>query len=605
MTDFAAILSDDPERVAPIIERLAQTAQTMLAFTVRQSQHTGATGFVIFSVGARENSGSMPSYSCNTHWCIGSGTWLDAANASSGTTLERLAAAHPAEARLASALRELDGTYCFIAGGDERLTVMTDPVGQLHVYCCETQGALLISTSALLLAQVSGAGWNMRAVREFLGTGTVFGDRALFDGVRKIGPGTILTCRTGHAPVHSRWWRAEHFMTVDRSPRRSIADFGDSIRDVMARVYHRYPDPALDLTGGYDSRILLAGIRNQRAPATIHTVVAGDRDDSDVRVAQSIADRFDLAHSRLPATFDDAETWWTMAQRTLPLIDGEYDMFAYANIMSIHQSLARSFDASVNGSGGELIRGYWWELCLPWVGRRRPLEARNVGARRFAVDDWAEPLFGSRFDDDLADQFAQTITNANAQLAGTRNTSQLDHVYLALRMQRWQGRLASATNRIWPCLSPLLFRQPMELALSAALRLRVNGGMARHVLAAMDRALADMPMSGGYPAVPITPRSLPRFTPLLSEYGKRAYRRLPGRRAAKPPANEGEALPPHPLMTTDLASWMTPDAMLTADLYDPDVLRTVCQAVRNAQESTAHAGRLVTLESIARLRAGA
>jgi hypothetical protein len=101
-----------------------------------------------------------------------------------------------------------------------------------------------------------------------------------------------------------------------------------------------------------------------------------------------------------------------------------------------------------------------------------------------------------QFPDTLAEHFTAVINRITGDLVAYPNTACLDNVYTMLRMQRWQGRIASATNnRIWPCLSPLFFCRPIEIALAAPIKLRRNGGMARRLLADIDNQLARLPMA--------------------------------------------------------------------------------------------------------------
>src|SRR5699024_8101199 len=166
------------------------------------------------------------------------------------------------------------------------------------------------------------------------------------------------------------------------------------------------------------------------------------------------------------------------------------------------------------------------------------------------------------------------IERTNLGLEGSRNTACMDNVYLNLRMQHWQGRIASASNRLWPCLSPLLFRRPMEIGLGAAISLRRNGRMARRLLAIVDYELARLPMAGGYPALPITMKTLPQFRPLGAEYLQRVRQRLmrtngPVSGAVQQQQAQLTAL----LRLEEVADLLNPKHMLSANLYEPGSLQ--------------------------------
>jgi hypothetical protein len=97
----------------------------------------------------------------------------------------------------------------------------------------------------------------------------------------------------------------------------------------------------------------------------------------------------------------------------------------------------------------------------------------------------------------------------------------MDQVYLWMRMQRWQGRIASSTNQIWPCLSPFLLRSVLEVMLETQARYRQKSLLIRMMLAKFFPAWAQMPLEHGYPAQPATVMNLHRFLPLGAYYGRK------------------------------------------------------------------------------------
>ena len=103
---------------------------------------------------------------------------------------------------------------------------------------------------------------------------------------------------------------------------------------------------------------------------------------------------------------------------------------------------------------------------------------------------------------------------------------QMDHAYLLMRMQRWQGRIASSADQLWPCLSPFLFRSVIETVLQICTHLRRRGLIIRRMLAEYQPRLADYPLEHGYPALPVTYKSFYRFAPLLLHYGGKVMSRL-------------------------------------------------------------------------------
>jgi hypothetical protein len=125
---------------------------------------------------------------------------------------------------------------------------------------------------------------------------------------------------------------------------------------------------------------------------------------------------------------------------------------------------------------------------------------------------------------DLVTHFAAMIERANEGLSAWPNTTQMDHAYLRMRMQRWQGRMATSTDQIRPCLSPLMFRPVLETMLQTEQRLRQRSLLVREMLVRLQPKLAAYPLEHGYPAEPFRLGNAHRFVrSLLTSYGQKIW----------------------------------------------------------------------------------
>jgi hypothetical protein len=219
-------------------------------------------------------------------------------------------------------------------------------------------------------------------------------------------------------------------------------------------------------------------------------------------------------------------------QSCLAVTDGEYDLVNYAQILEVHRGLSAQFDISINGSFGEVARGYWWELLFPRIGARGPLDMHKVARRRYAAHHFDSSIFLATDRLDLVDHFAGVIERTNAGLFDLPNTFQMDNAYLRMRMQRWQGRIASSTNQIWPCLSPFMFRSVLETMLAARAMLRWRSLMIRKMLARFSPRIADYPLEHGFPAEPATWKNFYRFFPLATYFGGKVLHKIAGKFAS-------------------------------------------------------------------------
>ena len=307
-------------------------------------------------------------------------------------------------------------------------------------------------------------------------------------------------------------WGAASLSNVSRQPSEGASK----------SIVTNFPRPVCDLTGGYDSRAVLAGLRSANAqPAT---TVCGADSDIDVALSRRIAEQLSLPH-RCIARADS--TRLSDLSAALPYTNGEYDSLEYASILRVHHELAQTHDASINGSFGEVARGYRFDLLAPRLGARQPLDARRVARRQFAATPHTAELFAAGERLDLAEHTAEIVERCVGDYGGAPNTFQLHIAYLEIRMRGWQGRIASSTNRVWPLFSPLMFRPVIEAALETRSVDRRRSLLVRRMLADFHPLLAALPVTEGYPAAPMTRRNAHRFWPLLNVAAGALGRRLP------------------------------------------------------------------------------
>lgn len=542
-------------------------------------------------------------------WGTATGVWFHQASAPGrrdlGALTEALLAGGAALDRVAPAM---DGYFVLAAGRSSagELAVMTDRDGALHVYRAAVEGCVLVSTSALVLAVLAGSDLDREAAREFLATGSVFEERSLFEKVEKLEAARVYRFRDGSLVSQYRWFRVEELF-YDVRPRGDVPELAEALAEALRAVLAVYPRPLFDLTGGYDTRNILAtalrlGIRPR-------TLVAGPASHPDVVAANRMARELGLDHRHYVPGQDYPWPSFTDLERAIQLSDGECNVLDYAPVAVLQAHTARDSDVNINGSFGELCRGYWWDPLLPWLGARDRFDSRKFARRRFVADTWADQMTRGRFANTLEDHFAGVIARANRHLAGYPNTAYADNAYFSLRMQRWGGRIASATLRIRPCASPFFFLKAMGAALSAPPARRLGGRMAQNLVEHLSPELAALPMAGGYPALPVRPGTLHRFAPLGVELLGRAGGRLlrkAGRRFATE-AGEPKAVPPWVVWSLpEIPDLLHPETLLTRDLYDDSSLDVLLEAARSGRQVPAlNMGFILTLELAAQtLRAG-
>ena len=272
--------------------------------------------------------------------------------------------------------RELNGFFVIVAGNAtaRSIVVVTDVIGSLHVYHRELPFGVALSTSSVALARLGKVKLDPVGCKEFLQTGVIYEDRTFYADVRKLPPASITTFSNGRLSRQQHYWSPADLRPESLSAEDATDALWDRLGSAVKKINSRYQPVVCDLTGGYDSRAIAAAFLE--AGKSFATVVSGPLDSADVRISHGLATSFGLQHLHYPRAtcgISEDEVRWV-----LRLTDGECDLTDYIHVARIHRDLTRQFAISINGSFGEVARGYWWELLFPRTGKDVKLDHKSL-----------------------------------------------------------------------------------------------------------------------------------------------------------------------------------------------------------------------------------
>lgn len=514
------------------------------------------------------------------------GTWVGANKTSPDSAVHLLERC--LREPLGHVARDIDGAFVliFIDPRTQSVAIATDIVGSLHVFFSKIPGGMAVCTSARALAALGTGALDPITVQEFWAAGVIYEDRSLWQDVHKIGPGRILTIDARGNMNEARYWSFEEVNGRSLSLSDASARVSDALADAATRIAQAYPNILADVTGGYDSRATISGF--VRAGIPFSATVSGPKASADVMVSEHICRTLKIPHYHVEI---EAERSAAALIDALALTDGEYELLEYARIAAIHRTHAqRGFSTSINGSFGELARGYWWELLFPWLGASRPLNADMLSRKRYAAIAYDESAIEPTIRLNFREHMRGVIARSSALLADKPNTTQMDHAYVDLRMQRWQGRIGSSTAHIWPSFSPFMFRSVLMPILDAVPLARWRSLLVRRMLADTTPVLANLPLEHGYPATIARLTNLHQFAPVVGHYVNRVKEKLAPRQHS-PGANSGDSALLEQLALCKASDW----ALTNGNIFS--VSRIEYYIDQAAQSGLSLAGRrLLTIE---------
>jgi asparagine synthase (glutamine-hydrolysing) len=238
--------------------------------------------------------------------------------------------------------------------------LFTDRFGFERLFCYEGPDAFFFSSEAkaILAAAPATREFDTDGLAQFLACGSALGTRSLFRGIRVLPGGTIVTFdHTAKAhpdryfdrsawerqePMPAPEWRAATAAALDRAVERDAADTRRA---------------AVSLTGGLDSRIIMASL--DPAPGTIPCYTFGSmyRDTYDVRAGRAVAGLCGQRHQALVLDEAFLANLGEHFDKAVMIADGGLGLSGaaelYVNTLARHVAPVR-----VTGNyGGELLRG--------------------------------------------------------------------------------------------------------------------------------------------------------------------------------------------------------------------------------------------------------
>ena len=558
--------------------------------------------------------GRLPESTVSKNWClatsfrrengfgsgiatdVASGNWIAVAGTcfhSSGATAAEGLLKHAFSASLDQFAQSIHGFFAIVLGNSktQELTVITDIIGSCHLYLRQISGHAILSTSSLLLASLAEVSLDPLSSQEFLGMGVIYEDRSLYREIQKLPAASVITFKDGVEVGRRSYWEPSRLSPESLTSAQATELLWNHLVSAATQIDNRFEGIVCDLTGGYDSRAMAAAFLG--AERLFTTAVSGPSDTADVTISRGLAAKLGLQNLHSPPgeapAFDDLRA-------AVQLTDGEYDVVEYSAITRIHRALSRNFQISINGSFGEVARGYWWELLFPHTGARQALDSHKLSAGRYAWNS-ANDLFQKQFQVNLVDHMAAVVTRNTADLAGSPNTFQMDVAYLRMRMQHWQGRIASSTDRIWPCLSPFMFRPVLETMLQSPHAARQRSLLIRQMLAKYQPVLAEYPLEHGYPAAPMSVGNFWRFWPLVPYYGQRVSLKLASRFATGKSAAKQESLSSRLWKMDEVREVLDTQRMRTSSVLAPQALISFLESSKQPGFSRqAEWNRLLSIE---------
>ena len=383
---------------------------------------------------------------------------------------------------------KLNGTFCGLLWDrrENKAMLFNDRFGLGRVYYHEIADGFYFASEAKALLKVLPdlRSLDIRGLGELMVCGCTLQDRTLFPGVSLLPPGSVWTFSPGRPVCKENYFDPARWEEQSSLPPE---DYYAALKETFTRILPRYfsgrQPIALSLTGGLDSRMILAGRTTESGWLPCHSFGGTYRDSEDVRLARTVAGLCQQSHSVIRLDDRFHPKFLDLAARSVYVTDGAMDV---TGSVGLHVNrLAREF-APVRMTGN-----YGSEILRENVAFKAGRVATN-----------------SPFSEELTPSFADAVSTFEKEKRVSRVLS-----FIAFKQVPWHhyARLAQEQSQLI-IQAPYLDNELVALAYRAPAGLLLNKQLAYRYTTEMRPALAGVPTDRGLLELPrLVPRRLFEF----------------------------------------------------------------------------------------------
>jgi asparagine synthase (glutamine-hydrolysing) len=254
--------------------------------------------------------------------------------------------------------------------------LFNDRYGMRRIYYHESKASFYFAAEAkaILAVRPELRRANLRGIGEFIACGCVLENRTLFENVFLLPGAAAWTFRRGSLERKSSYFQPEEW---EQQPTLDGESFYQRLRHVFSsnlpRYFNGHEPIALALTGGLDTRAIMAWHRGKCRSAPCYTFGSMFRDIEDVRIARRVTDRCGQPYQVIEIGSDFLSRFAQYAERSVYLTDGCVEVTRASDLYVSEKARGVAPVKIVGTYGSEILR------LVPTFKPRRPLDGLFSG----------------------------------------------------------------------------------------------------------------------------------------------------------------------------------------------------------------------------------
>jgi len=273
--------------------------------------------------------------------------------------------------------------------------LFNDRYGIHRIYYHKSDEAFYFSAEAkaILAVHPELRRLNPRSFGEFIACGCVLENRTLFQGIRVLPPASAWLFRKNSLQQESTYFHPEEWET--QSPLDAMGYYRE-LKEVFTRNLPRYFNGcervAMSLTGGLDTRMIMAWHKPEPGSLPCYTFGGMVRDCQDVVVAKKVAEACGQSHTTIHVGKGFLSRFPHYAERTVYLTDACVDV-SCSPVLYANERAAEIAPVRMTGNyGGEILRRL--VAFKPWTPTSRVFAPEFVPYLDAAKTTYAQLLSG-------------------------------------------------------------------------------------------------------------------------------------------------------------------------------------------------------------------
>jgi asparagine synthase (glutamine-hydrolysing) len=280
---------------------------------------------------------------------------------------------------------------------EQKFVLFNDRYGVNRIYYHEDSRGFYFASEAKGLLKIlpNTRQLDLRSLGEVLCCEAVLQNRSLFSGISLLPPGSAWVFARGEPVKKKTYFKQEPW---ENQPELSESNFYERLKETWTRVLPKYfcgkQSVGLSLTGGVDSRMILAWAPRSAGTLPCYTWGGKYRDCADVKIARRTAELCEQPHKTILVGAEFLSQFHDLAEKAVYISDGTMDVTG--SIDMYVQRLARQIaPVRVSGvCGGEILRRL--VMFKPDPPQEGVFDPNLESSFRDAADTYTDELQGHR-----------------------------------------------------------------------------------------------------------------------------------------------------------------------------------------------------------------